>query len=339
MTVEGGRNLKRDEFRHDPIGHIEIKNKMTVGELMSEYSNAGFAAGMLSKAVDIYAEMIGQEEVINFLSIAGAMVPAGMRKIIVGLIEDGYVDVLVTTGATLTHDTIEAIDGRHHHGRVIRDENGSTRMQDELLRDEEVDRIYDVYLPQETFSSLERHLRTNVFPKLDRQVSIRELTTELGRANLENDGKKSGSKEKGIAAMAYECGVPIYCPGIQDSMIGLQAWMYSQISSFSLNAISDMTEINDIAHNAEKRGAMIVGGGVPKNYILQAMLLTPRAYDYAVQLTGDSENLGGLSGASLDEARSWGKLEKDSKNVTVYADATITFPLLVAAAREKIGAI
>ena len=87
MTVEDGRNLKREEFRHDPIGHIEIKNKMTVGELMGEYSNAGFAAGMLSKAVDIYAEMIGQEEVVNFLSIAGAMVPAGMRKIIVGLIK------------------------------------------------------------------------------------------------------------------------------------------------------------------------------------------------------------------------------------------------------------
>ena len=139
--------------------------------------------------------------------------------------------------------------------------------------------------------------------------------------------------------MAYECGIPIYCPGIQDSILGLQAWMHSQISSFSLNAISDMTEINDIAHDAKKRGAMIVGGGLPKNYILQAMLLTPRAYDYAVQLTGDSEHLGGLSGASLDEARSWGKLEKSAKNTTVYADATITFPLVVAAARERVSKV
>ena len=324
------------EFRHDPINHIDVKNKMTVSELMEEYSNAGFAASSLSEAVNIYTEMIGGKDVTNFLSIAGAMVPAGRRKIVTGLIQDGHVDVLVTTGATLTHDAIEAMGHSHHHGSTIQRQWGNedkVREHDEKLREEGVDRIYDVYLPQEGFSILENHLRSNVFPNLDRQVSIREFTAELGRANSEEAKNDNG----GIAAMAYECGIPIYCPGIQDSMLGLQAWMYSQISSFSLDAIADMTEINDIAHDAKKRGAMIVGGGLPKNYILQAMLLTPRAYDYAVQLTGDSEHLGGLSGASLDEARSWGKLEKNAKNITVYADATITFPLVVAAARERVN--
>ncbi|MFB6224489.1 MAG: deoxyhypusine synthase family protein, partial [Haloarcula sp.] len=84
-------------------------------------------------------------------------------------------------------------------------------------------------------------------------------------------------------------------------------------------------------------GAMVVGGGVPKNYVLQTMLVSPDAYDYAVQLTMDPSNTGGLSGATLDEARSWGKLEKDARNVSVYADATITLPLVVAAAREQVG--
>jgi deoxyhypusine synthase len=112
--------------------------------------------------------------------------------------------------------------------------------------------------------------------------------------------------------------------------------MYSQTSEFTLDALADMTDITDIAFEAEEAGAVVVGGGVPKNYVLQTMLVAPDAYDYAVQLTMDPPQTGGLSGATLDEARSWGKLEKAARNVSVYADATITLPLLVAAARERV---
>jgi deoxyhypusine synthase len=98
-----------------------------------------------------------------------------------------------------------------------------------------------------------------------------------------------------------------------------------------------MTHLSDLAFEADSAGALVVGGGVPKNYVLQTMLTVPDAYDYAVQLTMDSSDTGGLSGATLDEARSWGKLEKDARNVTVVADATITLPLVVAAARERAG--
>ena len=108
-------------------------------------------------------------------------------------------------------------------GGPVQSDRSDIRIQrqqhDEKLRDEGVDRIYDVYLPQEGFSILENHLRSNIFPNLDRKISIREFTAELGRANSEEAKKDNG----GIAAMAYECGIPIYCPGIQDSMLGLQA--------------------------------------------------------------------------------------------------------------------
>jgi deoxyhypusine synthase len=97
-----------------------------------------------------------------------------------------------------------------------------------------------------------------------------------------------------------------------------------------------MTPLTDLAYEAETAGCLLVGGGVPKNFTLQTMLVTPGAYDYAVQLTTDHHSTGGLSGATLDEARSWGKLEKSARNVTVLGDATITLPLLVAAARERI---
>ncbi len=130
--------------------------------------------------------------------------------------------------------------------------------------------------------------------------------------------------------------MPIYAPAIQDSVLGLQAWMYAQISDFSLDALADMTDLADLAHAAERSGAFVVGGGVPKNYVLQTMLTTPGAYDYAVQLTTDPPTTGGLSGATLDEARSWGKLEKAARNVTVLGDATITFPLVVAGALDRL---
>jgi deoxyhypusine synthase len=122
-------------------------------------------------------------------------------------------------------------------------------------------------------------------------------------------------------------------------VLGIQAWVYSQTSEFGLDALADMTELSDLAAGAERAGALVVGGGVPKNYVLQTMLTVPGAYDYGVQLTTDPDHTGGLSGATLDEARSWGKLDPDAENVTVVGDATITLPFLVAAARERLTVV
>ncbi|WP_435183339.1 deoxyhypusine synthase [Halobellus sp. EA9] len=338
----------REEFHEAPIGHARVRGGMSVGELADEYGKAGIGAATVDEAVDVYAEMLADEDVTNFFGLAGAMVPAGMRQVVVDLIRDGHIDVLVTTGANLTHDAIEAIGGKHHHGRAEphdphpanpdAEPTGETaRDHDEHLRDEGVDRIYNVYLPQEHFALFESHLRDNVFPAVERRVSIQEFTAELGRANAEQNRERDVEEDAGIAAAAYEHDVPIYCPAIQDSVLGIQAWIYSQTSEFGLNALEDMSHLSDLAFEAERAGAMLVGGGVPKNYVLQTMLTIPDAYDYAVQLTMDSHRTGGLSGATLDEARSWGKLEKSARNVTVVADATVTLPLVVAAARERAG--
>jgi deoxyhypusine synthase len=327
----------RETFSHDPIAHAEARAGMTVGELADEYGKAGVGAADLHEAVDIYTEMLG-EDVTTFVGLAGAMVPTGMRQIVADLIRDGHIDALVTTGANLTHDTIEAIGGKHHHGQVHA-EGKTEREHDEQLRDEEVDRIYNVYLPQEYFALFEGHLREEVFPVLEDEgvVSIQRLTEELGRANSEVNAAEDIDERSGIAAAAYEHDVPIYAPAVQDSVLGLQSWMYSQTSEFSLDALADMTQLTDLAYEADTAGALVIGGGVPKNYVLQTMLVSPDAYDYAVQLTMDPPQTGGLSGATLDEARSWGKLEKAARNASVYADATITLPLLVAAARERAG--
>ena len=328
----------REEFAHDPVAHAEIRAGMTVGELAAAYGDAGIGAGRLHEAVEVYAEMLGRGDVTNFFGLAGAMVPAGMRRIVADLIRDGHVDALVTTGATLTHDAIEAIGGKHHHGRSAAPEL-TPREHDETLREEGVDRIYDVYLPQEHFAAFETHLREAVFPDLaDRgTVTIQDLTAALGAANAAVNDREDVAEDPGIAAAAAAADVPVYCPAIQDSVLGLQTWIYGQTSDLALDALGDMTGLTDLAHDAERSGAMVVGGGVPKNFVLQTMLVTPGAYDYAVQLTMDPQETGGLSGASLEEARSWGKLGKAARNVSVYADATITLPLVVAAARERIA--
>ncbi|MDJ1432425.1 deoxyhypusine synthase [Halostagnicola sp. A-GB9-2] len=331
-----GSDEGRETFSHDPIGHAEARAGMTVGELADEYGNAGVGAANIHEAVSI-TEAMFDDDVTVFFGLAGAMVPTGMRRIVADLIRDGYIDALVTTGANLTHDSIEAIGGKHHHGCVTA-EGKTEREHDETLRDEGVDRIYNVYLPQEFFATFESHLREEVFPTLEDEgvVPIERLTEELGRANSEINEREDIAEGPGIAAAAYENDVPIYCPAVQDSVLGLQAWMYSQTSDFSLDALADMTALTDIAYDAEEAGAFVVGGGVPKNFTLQTMLVTPGAYDYGVQLTMDPKQTGGLSGATLEEARSWGKLEKDARNVSVYGDATISLPLVIAAARERL---
>ncbi|WP_058366496.1 deoxyhypusine synthase [Haloparvum sedimenti] len=327
----------REEFSEDPLGHTRVAGGMTVSELVEQYGHAGIGAESVHEAGDVLAEMLGNEDCTVFLSLAGAMVPTGMRAVVADLIRDGYVDALVTTGANLTHDSIEAIGGKHHHGREG-DPEKSAREHDETLRDEEVDRIYNVYLPQEHFALFESHLREEVFPPLEAEgtVSIERLCRELGRANAEVNEREGVAEAPGVAAAAYENDVPIYCPAVQDSVLGLQAWMYAQTGDLTLDALADMTALTDLAFDADDAGCLLVGGGVPKNFTLQTMLVTPRAYDYAVQITMDPEATGGLSGASLEEARSWGKLERDARNASVHGDATVMLPLLVAAARERI---
>ena len=346
--ADGHHDPEREEFHDAPIGHAQVRAGMTVGELATEYSHAGIGAATVDRAVDIYAEMLARDDVTNLFGLAGAMVPTGMRAIVADLIRDGHIDALVTTGANLTHDAIEAIGGKHHHGRAEPHDphpaGGGTesagrtpREHDETLREEGVDRIYNVYLPQEHFALFESHLRDNVFPTIERRVTIREFTEALGRANAEQNAARDVAEDSGIAAAAFENDVPIYCPAVQDSVLGIQAWIYSQTSEFALDALGDMTHLSDLAFDADRAGAMVVGGGVPKNYVLQTMLTIPDAYDYAVQLTMDPDHTGGLSGATLDEARSWGKLEQSARNATVVGDATITLPLVVAAARERAG--
>ncbi len=298
-----------------PIKHAKIGCDMTVSELVEAFSGCAFGAGRLFEAVDIYREMVNDRECTKFFGLAGAMVPAGMRQVVSGMIRDREIDILVTTGANLVHDIIESMGLHHYKGTDVAD--------DVKLKHDAVNRIYDVFLPEHHFTDFEEKLQS-IFREIPEKLSITELLSHIG-AKLDDDNS--------ILKSAYDMGVPVYCPAIQDSIIGLQAWLYKQTKPLNVDVFADMRGLIDRCYEAKRAGVLIIGGGVPKNFILQSMLVTPRSFDYAIQLTMDRPETGGLSGATLDEARSWGKVGENARAVTVYSDATITLPIIVAAAK------
>lgn len=300
-----------------PIKPARIKPDMTVNELVEAFSGCAFGAGRLFEAVDIYREMVNDVECTKFFGLAGAMVPAGMRQVVSGMIRDREIDILVTTGANLVHDIIESMGLHHYKGTDVAD--------DVQLKHDAVNRIYDVFLPEHHFTDFEEKLQS-IFKEIPEKLSITELLSHIG-SKLDDDNS--------ILKSAYDMGVPVYCPAIQDSIIGLQAWLYKQTKPLNVDVFADMRGLIDRCYEAKRAGVLIVGGGVPKNFILQSMLVTPRSFDYAIQLTMDRPETGGLSGATLDEARSWGKIGEKARSVTVYSDATITLPIIVAAAKRQ----
>ncbi len=300
-----------------PIRHARITHDMTAGQLVDSLSGCAFGAGRLYEAVDIYREMQSDRECTRFFGLAGAMVPAGMRQIVSDLIRDREIDILVTTGANLVHDIIESM-GLHHY-------RGTDATDDIELKHHAINRIYDVFLPEEHFAKLEEKLRP-MFSNLPDRLSISELLSYIGSKLDDNNS---------ILKSAYDMRIPVYCPAIQDSIIGLQAWLYKQTEQLNVDVFADMKGLIDRCYEAKRAGVLIVGGGVPKNFILQSMLITPKSFDYAIQLTMDRPETGGLSGATLDEARSWGKIGEKARSVTVYSDATITLPIIVAAAKDR----
>ncbi|MHC1593380.1 MAG: deoxyhypusine synthase [Methermicoccaceae archaeon] len=298
----------------EPISPVRAAPHMTVDEIITSYRQCAFGARKLAEAADILYEMTVSDATV-FLGLAGAMVPAGMREVVCELMRSGCVDVLVSTGANMVHDAIEAL-GYHHY-------KGTDSVDDVHLRERNINRIYDVFLPEggyEAFETFALELYENVYAKRD-TISICELMDEAG-AMLDDSNS--------ILGCAHELGVPVYCPAVQDSSYGLQGWLFNQTNNLVLDAWADMRKIIDTCYDASSIGALFVGGGVPKNFILQTTLVTSKGFDYVVQLTMDRPEMGGLSGATLEEAQSWGKVNENARKATVYSDATITFPLLAA---------
>ncbi|RLI27225.1 MAG: deoxyhypusine synthase [Candidatus Hecatellales archaeon] len=299
---------------------------MTVGELLAEMEGAGFGAGRLARAVEIYEEMVRSGALI-LLGLAGAMVPAGMKKVIVEMIRRRMVHIIVSTGANMVHDLLEAFGGAHYKGALTVDDRQLYKWQ--------IDRIYDVYVPEEYFKGFFDEPLLKIFGEIVGEIGGETLSS----ADLLREIGGRVEDENSIVGNAFKYGVPIFVPAIQDSCIGLLLWeaqaKYGQKPP-TIDVVKELDQFFSAVKGAEKLGALIVGGGVPKNYIFQAAFELKKPYDYVIQITMDRPEPGGLSGATLEEAVSWGKVGEKARKVQVISDATICLPLLVAAVMERL---
>ncbi len=321
--------MQRRDFLQNPVKHIKISGNLTVNQLVQQFKNSGsFGAGRLSTACDIYERMVRDKECTIYLSLAGAMVPAGMRSLIADLIRQRLIDVVVSTGANMVHDAIEAVGGHHYKGSWLADDN-------ELYK-YHIYRIYDVFVPEEDFVRLDYKL-AEMYSEIAAEnsgnnLSSNEFAWELGRRL--NDPNS-------ILRAAYEEEVPIFLPALRDSEFGFIHWLHASRENCKdpliVDAFKDVAEIVSICKSSPKNGMIVVGGGVPRNTVQSAALASKKGMDYAVIITMDRAETGGLSGSTLRETVSWGKVKSKADKVMVIGDAMIMLPIIVASVAERIG--
>ncbi|MDH5391124.1 MAG: deoxyhypusine synthase [Candidatus Bathyarchaeota archaeon] len=307
------------------VKQMRLGRGLTVGELVSEMRECGvLGAGKIGIAAELAAEMFGDKDYTVFLTIAGPMVPGGMRRIVSDLIDQEYVKVVVTTGANMVHDMVEALGYKHLVGTFL--------AEDKKLRAKDIGRIGDIYIEQKAFRSLEKwmyKILENIPEEKRERISTAELLFEVG---------KQIQDPESILATAAKKGVPIISPGFIDSIAGFHLWVFGQDKKMGIDPLLDVNKLMDKVYEAKKAGIIILGGGWPKHFALFANTFR-EGVDCAIQITMDRPEPGGLSGATLEEAISWGKVKPEGKAVTVICDVTIAFPLIVAAALESIGKI
>jgi deoxyhypusine synthase len=315
---------KKSKFLNLPIEPFTIEPNISPAELLSRMERISFQGRNLAIAYRIWKKML-DDEVFIFLGVAGALSAGGLRLIIAHLLEHRYVDCLVSTGANLYHDLHETL-GRHHF-------IGSPHIDDRELQAEHIDRVYDTLVDEDEFIDNDNWIARFALSLEARPYSTREFLYQLG-ARLWNE-----TEHNGILTAAYRANVPIFCPAISDSSIGMgisQAREYGSDKG-QIDVIADISESAKIVACCRPTASIVLGGGTPKNFINQASVQAEfhkpggKGHRYALQIITDVPQYGGASGSTLDEAQSWGKVAGDADRVTVNADVTTVLPLLVSA--------
>lgn len=309
---------------------MKICAPLTVDQLIRQFGNSGsFGAGRIATACDVYERMLRGEDCTIFLALSGAVIPAGMRTLIADLIRRGFINVVVCTGASMVHDAIEALGSRHY--------KGNWAMNDRELYNYHIFRIYDVLVTEEAYVRVDYEL-SKMYEEIATQykgesLSSREFSWELGKRLKDPNS---------ILRAAYESDVPIFMPAVRDSEFGFIHWLHSSQKNvknvLSLDAFKEVPEICGICSESPKNGMIVLGGGVPRNTVQSAALASKKGLDYAVVITMDRAETGGLSGSTLKESISWGKMKSEADNVMVTGDAIVVFPLMVASVIERLGA-
>ena len=292
----------------------------------------GFQGRKLGEAAELWTTMLKKREMVIWLGLAGAMVPAGMRSIVTYLIRRRLIDVLVTTGATLYHDAYETIGGRHFQG--------TDQIDNVMLRKQRIDRVYDVYADERKFCKLDVMIEKIFSQRLQsgKPYSSREVLYEFGKwlSELVKD-------RDGICVAAYESGIPVFVPSYCDSGMGFSLMFANRRRKrhIIVDHMRDVEESSRITEKSNHTSVIVVGGGVPKNFIQQTAVIASyqtrhdRTHDFAIQFTTDVPQWGGLSGSTFEEAQSWGKYNPHAKMVQCFVDATIALPIVTQALSQR----
>ncbi len=297
---------------------VDIRPNMTVSELLNSMKHGGFTCRKVALATDLFLDMIQDKSCTTFLGLAGALIPGGMRKILYKMIENDMVDCIITTGANLSHDLLETSGGSHFHG--------DNQLKDVKIKELDFSRIFDTFISYESFVKFENLLQKLLDNIPNEPMSTRRFIYEIGRYVTDPNS---------IVRLAYEREIPIFSPSFADSMLGVQSWLFSQTKPLKIDVLKDHTEFSEIIYNSKKMGAMILGGGVPKHFIMNGSQLHD-GLSYAIQVTMDRPEHGGVSGASIKEAVSWGKVTTDAKWIDIMGDVTLVLPLLVTGVLSKL---
>lgn len=289
----------------------------SINNLVKQFEKLGFQANKLANTANIIGLMIKDKYCKVFLGVAGALVPSGMKEILIDMLNNDWIDVLVITGANLTHDLVEDLGYSHFLGHES--------MNDEELNKKGLVRMYNILMPNKVYEKLEEFFKSN-WNEISKQNNVKDFLWTLGKLSPGN----------GILKTCFNKKIPIFSPAISDSGIGLMMWgQLSQGKRAEIKAFEDLKEILDIAWTTKRTGVIYLGGGTSKNYIQQAMQFSKEAY-YGVQITMDRQEFGGSSGAELKEGISWGKLSPKARHINLACDITIALPLIYCALKERI---
>lgn len=327
------------------VDAIEVKEK-SVSQLLAEMGRTAYQGRKLGEVVDVWEAMMKEKELTIIMGFAGSMSTAGQWKIANWLIENRYIDVLVSTGANVSEDIVDAMGLGYWQG--------SHQVNDQQLLEDDVNRYYDVYGKETDYRDMELLVT-------DFMMTLKKGFPYTSAEILYLLGKHLSKKNiKSIAATAAANNVPIFSPAIADSAYGETFLMAkNQGNPITLDSIREFDQFVGIGEKTKEVGVVYIGGGVPKDFTqLLAISVSPKTKDegvpgrkghlrqglkeyyyphrYAIQITTDSPQWGGLSGCTLEEAISWGKIDIEGKRAVCYCDATIALPLIVHALNERV---
>jgi len=323
--------FSKEELLSAPVRHIDIK-QLNIVPLIDQMSDTAFQARNLARAASILDLMLQDKECAVILTLAGSLISAGLKQIIIDMIDNNMVDAIVSTGANIVdQDFFEAL-GFHHY-------KGNQFIDDAILRELHIDRIYDTYIDEDDLRVCDDTTAIIANSMPPGAYSSREFIVEMGKYIEANNLDRNS-----LVYRAYEKGVPIFCPAFSDCSAGFglvnHQWNNPD-QHVAIDSVKDFRELTRIKIENDKTGILMIGGGVPKNFTQDIVVAAEvlgyeevTMHTYAVQITVADERDGALSGSTLKEASSWGKVDTLHEQM-VFAEATIALPLIAGYAYHK----